>query len=205
MILIHFYPVSVFSQLHKDIKIVGVILDSIDSLPLSYVDICFINSKTDSTVMRTTSDLDGKYNAVLQSIKDIKAVYRYIGYKHKEILLSDEFVQTEHSIRLSLDVQALDEVTVFGRIPKYKSHNDGYVVSVENTLLSASTNTMEVLSKIPKVQVSNNNISVLGAGKAAIYLNGVLLHSTATLESMLASEIKEIKVIDTPGANYPSY
>lgn len=205
VLLIVFQCTFANAQHYENIKIQGVILDSIDSQPLNYVTVKFLNNKTDSLVTYAISDSIGEYSATLRSIKNIKAVFQYVGYKSKEILLDNDFVLSKHKVKLSQDVLMLDAISVIGRIPKYKSHADGYVVQVQNTLLSASAHALETLSKIPKVQVSNNSISVLGAGKADIYLNGVLLHSTAVLESMLASEIKEIKVVDTPGANYSSH
>lgn len=76
---------------------------------------------------------------------------------------------------------------------------------VDNTILNTLPDVMEILSKIPSLQVSNDreSVSVLGKGTPLIYLGNQRI--TRNDISLLAvSDIKYIEIINNPSSKYES-
>lgn len=61
---------------------------------------------------------------------------------------------------------------------------------------------MDILTYMPFVSKQNNNIIVAGKGEPIFYLNGHRLYESSELEKLLASDIKDIEVVTSPGAEY---
>lgn len=95
------FSLTAFAQ----IKITGTASDANTGEPLS-----FITIQVKGTITGTTSDIDGKYNIDVPD-RDAILVYSYIGYKSQEVKVGN---QTRIDIRLSEDIEALDEVVVVG-------------------------------------------------------------------------------------------
>lgn len=49
---------------------------------------------------------------------------------------------------------------------------------------------------------SNGNFSVFGRGDAIIYINGRLVRNSNEVGQLASSDIKEVQVINNPGAQY---
>ena len=66
---------------------------------------------------------------------------------------------------------------------------------------------MQALSKAPRVQIQNNEISIAGRGNAAILINDRLVHMSGEelsqyLKSIPSNDIQKIEVIPNPPAKY---
>ena len=97
----------------------------------------------------------------------------------------------------------LDEVVVKSRRPTYVQKSNGTVeVTIENTVLSASSSTQEILSKSPEITVDENGgIGVFGKGATIIFLDEQRITSNQ-LALISPSIIRSIEIIRNPSARY---
>lgn len=96
----------------------------------------------------------------------------------------------------------LQEVVVKVTKPLSKLDNDGIVTTIAGTPLQSLENANDVLRYIPGVINSNGSIEVVGRGRPVIYINGRKLINNSELTQLPAAKVKDIKVINNPGARY---
>ena len=88
--------------------------------------------------------------------------------------------------------------------PKAFTYKNGNVkVEVANSILSANSNPLDLISKLPKVQVSADRakISIVGKGNPLIYLDNQRIEMNDLL-ALAVSDIKSIEIINNPSAKY---
>lgn len=97
----------------------------------------------------------------------------------------------------------LEEVTITATKKLIENKNGDIVANIEGTLLSKETNTIDLLSKLPSIQVSPNRetISVMGKGNPLIYLGGQRI-SVEEFSNLQVDDIKTIEIINNPSAKY---
>ena len=90
--------------------------------------------------------------------------------------------------------------------PKAFTYKNGNVkVEVANSILSAISNPLDLIAKLPKVQVSadRTKISIVGKGNPLIYLDNQRIEMNDLL-ALAVSDIKSIEIINNPSAKYQS-
>lgn len=107
------------------------------------------------------------------------------------------------TIKLKEATTKLDEVAITATKKLIENKNGNIVANIENTLLSKEANTIDLLSKLPSVQVNPNReeISVIGKGNPLIYLGGQRI-SVEEFSSLQVDDIKTIQIINNPSAKY---
>lgn len=99
---------------------------------------------------------------------------------------------------------ALGEVTVNHLYPTTRLKDDAFVTRVENSILATSGSANEVLSQLPMVNGENGKFRVFGGGEAVIYINNRRVRDSNEMSQLSSSDIKEVRVITTPGVQYGS-
>lgn len=103
---------------------------------------------------------------------------------------------------LITDSLILDEIVIYGNRIKVKSESGKTTYLINNKLLSATGNTLNLLSHIPTVQVDlKQNISVDGYTNIMIYVDGKE-RDKSYLSQLNPSHIDQIEVISAPRSNY---
>lgn len=102
-----------------------------------------------------------------------------------------------------IDSTTLKTVTVTTRKNPFTYKNGNLQINVENSVLSAIPDAMELLSKVPTVQVARDgeSVSIVGKGEPLIYID----HQKASvndLKSLSVADIKTIELINDPSAKY---
>jgi hypothetical protein len=119
------------------------------------------------------------------------------------ILLLLGFYFTKAQIKNDTITKQLQEVVVKNNPKKFSNKNGNIKIDVSNSVLSTSSNTLDLLSKLPNVQISSNKetISILGKGNPVIYLDNqnVGINDLNTLE---VDDIKTIEIINNPSSKY---
>lgn len=95
----------------------------------------------------------------------------------------------------------LETITVTAKVPIYQRTEEGNRLNVANTILAASNNPAELLSKLPGTMIQGGKINVMGKGEAILYMEGKELPFEA-FKSIPVSEIKAIEIISNPGPAY---
>lgn len=161
-------------------------------------------------VLLLQNDSIVKYTYVIDGIFSLEAIPKnyyvlkisslgYESYQEKIELHNN----IETIITLKETLTELDEVKVIATKKLIENRNGNIVVNIENTILSKETNAIDLLSKLPSIQVSPNRdvISVLGKGNPLIYVGGQRI-SIDDFKSLQIDEIKTIEIINNPSVKY---
>lgn len=79
-----------------------------------------------------------------------------------------------------------------------------FMLSVSNSFLKEQNTTLDVLSFLPGVISSNDQISVIGKGSPLILINNREMHSYTELEMLTPNQIKSVSIDTNPSAKYGS-
>jgi len=149
----------------QQIKITGKVVDGVSNEALPGV-----NIRIEGTNSGTTTDVNGAYTIEVPS-SDATLEFSYIGYLSEKVLVGG---QTSINIKLSPDVQNLDEVVVIGYGTSKKSDITGSVVSVNTTdmMKKAPSNILEGLKGMAAGVVVSAQDGAPDAN-SAVYIRGI--------------------------------
>ena len=190
LLVLIFCSVNTFAQ-----TIMGGVLGE-DNSPVTFANVVLMSA--DSTFLGgTVTDSDGKFtierseNAAFLSVS-------CLGYEPKTLNVNDDCSK----IVLKTSALELDEITVSAGKPKTRIKDGAMVTDVQNTLLSKTLSTEQMLAKLPGVTSTKEGIEVFGKGKPEIYINNVKVHDDSELKNLDHKKVKTIEVINNPGAEY---
>ena len=159
--ILSLFSLTVFGQ----IKITGTASDAATGDPLP-----FITIQVKGTAAGTTSDMDGNYSIDVPD-RDAILVYSYIGYRSQEIKVGD---LTHINVRLSEDVEALDEVVVVGYGVQNKRDVTGSIAKVSaEELMSVPASSFDAALQGRAAGVQVTQTSGLAGSGAAIRVRGI--------------------------------
>ncbi|WP_212004056.1 outer membrane beta-barrel protein [Chitinophaga sp. HK235] len=121
------------------------------------------------------------------------------------LLLATDMATAQDTSRTK---QQLKEVSIQGWRPLVERKSDKTIVQIENTIAAAGASLLEVMEKLPGVQVGQGGqLSVNGRPGMTILIDGKNVALTAEdlqnlLRSMPASQVRKIEIITHPGAAY---
>jgi hypothetical protein len=100
-------------------------------------------------------------------------------------------------------IQDVEGVKVVYRRKLFEMENGNLKVNVENTILSKTPDVLDILSKIPKVQLSpdRESVSVIGKGTALLFIGNQNV-DVAYLKTLSVDDIKTIEIINNPSSKY---
>ncbi|WP_289732193.1 TonB-dependent receptor [uncultured Duncaniella sp.] len=179
----------------KDIT--GTLIDETGQ-PASFVNVIlmkdstFIDGKTtDDTGLFIFENADSLANKVKITM---------IGYEDMVLPIPED--GNYNTISLKPSTIMLGEVVVKGDLPSTRIKGNAFVTRVENSILSTTGSANDVLKNIPMATGTDGKFSVFGRGDAIIYVNGRLVRSSDEVGQLSSGDIKEIQVINNPGAQY---
>jgi Outer membrane protein beta-barrel family len=99
----------------------------------------------------------------------------------------------------------IDEITVTGNTKTVSTKNGNIKVDITNSIYKSVSNTIDLLSKLPTIQISANKetISVIGKGNALLYIDNQRI-AINDLNTLTIDEIKSIEIINNPSSKYES-
>lgn len=177
---------------------IGKVIDENNS-PIQYANVILINESDSLFLCGSVTNEKGEFNIPYKGNGNKRLKISYIGYVSK---ISHAEVDKYVTFQLTSLNAKLNEVVVIGRRKVFKMENGAIVTRVQNTLLATLSNANEVLSQLPFVNGENGNFKVFGKGTPLIYINNRLVRDENELSQLSPNDIKEIKVITTPGAEY---
>ena len=103
----------------------------------------------------------------------------------------------------------LNEVVIVGKKPVLKQEPEKIVYLIQNDPYAKALNGIEVLDRIPRVSVINENVTVAGKSSVKYILDGHLMETTEEaillqLRNIPAGNIEKIELLTTPPAKYAS-
>lgn len=99
--------------------------------------------------------------------------------------------------------KVLEEVKVVKEVKTFTNKNGNIKIDVANSIFNSVPNTVDLLSKLPKVQISpdKESITVIGKGTPIIYIDNQIV-TMNDLNSLSVDDIKTIEIINNPSSKY---
>lgn len=215
LILILFTFISV--QLHAQKKgakasLTGKVTDAATKQPVYFATISIFQQGSSSPFNGGSTDINGNFKISNVAPGDYKVTVAFLGYTPKVIphviVGSDGKNVTLGNILLSPVHQQLKGVTVTAHAPAVENKIDKLVYNPANDLSAQGGEALDVLKKVPMVSVDlDGNVELMGNSNVQFLINGkpsTIFGSSLSdaLQSIPASQIKDIEVITNPGAKY---
>ena len=176
----------------------GTVIDE-QGQPVAYANIALLSPQDSTLVTGGVSNESGLF-VIPCTESPVLARVSFVGYK-----TIYKLCETTNAgvIRIKSDTYTLKNVTVKGYKPTMKMISGGMEIDVQNTLLSQAGSALDVLSQLPRVNVtSNGSVEVFGKRSPQIYINGKKMRNKGELEQLTSKDIKSVEVITMPGARY---
>ncbi len=147
LLLIFFFPVTVFSQ----IQVTGKITDGKN--PLSFATVLVIQNN--KTVTYATSNSNGNYTIKLENAGNYTFKISYIAYikKSREI---DIIKNTILNFELVPDDKMLDEITIKSKSLDAKIRNDTISYNLSNFVKGDEQNLKDIIKQLPGLEIDDN-------------------------------------------------
>jgi len=156
----------------------------------------------ENKIIDFTSILDGSFSfkSTVQGDYLLKVISVGFEAYEKKIQLNKDL---KLLIQLKESSELLDEIQIQAKKKVLENKSGNILANVEGTILSKETNPVELLSRLPNIQVSpsGEEISILGRGTPLIYVGRQRI-STEELLSLSVDDIKSIEIVNNPSAKY---
>jgi hypothetical protein len=189
-----------YSYAQNSYTLSGTVVDS-KIKPISFGD-AFILSSKDSILIKYSNISDGKFS--FDPIKKGEYILKIscLGFvKEFRAVILDE--DKNLPIVLKESEVLMREVKVSGSKKIFTLKGGNIKVNIENSIFTSIPNPVDLLSKLPTIQVNpaNELISVIGKGEALIYIDNQKA-SIDELKSLSVNDIKNVEIINNPSAKY---
>ncbi len=197
------------NQIHS--QVTGNVADS-TGIPVLFGNVMLLKASDSTVVTGTSTDEAGNFTLEKKDTGTFCLLVLYTGYqKYYSYTFTLSETQPKYDagkIILHADTSLLDAVQIVAQKPFMEQKLDRLVFNIENSVIAAGNNGLEVLKKLPGVTVDNNdNIQVRGKSGVLFMINGRTSHLSGAdmasyLRSIDASQIEKIEVITNPSAKY---
>ncbi|MBX3165176.1 MAG: outer membrane beta-barrel protein [Bacteroidetes bacterium] len=190
-------------------RITGKISDT-SQTALPFITVALLNA-SDSSIYRGTNTNDkGIYE-----FENIKAgnyfiEVRAVGYKNgfNSLVSIDSLSQIEiPEIILNTEGVLLNEVSVSVQKKTFEFKGGNITVNVDGSPMAVGNSAYDILSRLPGVTVSNDDISINGSGSAKIVIDGKMqqipqAQVIVMLKALPGSMIEKMEVLKIPPVKY---
>ena len=99
--------------------------------------------------------------------------------------------------------KVLEEVKVVKETKTFTNKNGNIKIDVANSIFNSIPNTVDLLAKLPKVQISpdKESITVIGKGTPIIYIDNQMV-TMNDLNALPVEDIKTVEIINNPSSKY---
>lgn len=211
LLLLAIPAISIAQAPKPQAKITGTVLNS-ENKPVEFATISLLRAKDSSVVKGVLGTEAGTYtlDRVAPGTYLVKATT--IGYNKglsKPIAITAASTTvTVAAIIMQSSAKTLSTVSVQASKPLLERKLDCTVMNVENSVLAAGNNALDILERAPGVSLDkDDNISLNGKGGVTVMINDKLTYlSSAQLATLLRStdgnNIATIEIITNPSAKY---
>jgi outer membrane receptor protein involved in Fe transport len=193
-------------------RIFGFVIDSAATKAVEFANVGLFNKANGKPVDGTTCDEKGKFSLKNIAKGNYKLMITFIGFKTYSIdnILIEEIGSSIDLgvVRLSQNIQTLEEVTVAGQKSLIEDKVDRLVYNAEKDATSTGGDATDVLKKVPMLSVDlDGNVSLRGNTNVKVLINNkpssIMAASVAdAMKQIPADMIKSVEVITSPSAKY---
>jgi iron complex outermembrane receptor protein len=194
-----FFPIFCFSQ----IKIDGKVKGEAETVP--FVNVIFIDQSNNTIKGAVTND-GGLFELFLG-----KGIYKlkvsHIGYENYEKIITIDHDLTIEDIILMKKKNELAEITVVSDKKRIIQKMDRLIFNVEDSPIASAGTASDALKASPGLVNRNDEWSMIGKSGVKVMINDRMINLSGQdliifLNSIPASNIKEIEIITNPPAKY---
>lgn len=168
--------------------------------PVPFANVILMNVRDSVFITGTVTDDGGHYLMKCnEPAGNLIVKATYIGYEPFVALFKD---LTFGNIVLKDASTQLDEVVIKANRPTFKMDAGALTAKIQNTTLSRLGDASDVLAQLPFISGSDGKFAVFGRGEPIIYINNNRVRNEDELSKLKSDQIKDIKVIMNPGAEY---
>ena len=197
------------SEIPKEAKITGTIVDGTSNETISYASIAIYNSKDSTLLTGTLSKADGSFMLDKLPYGKFYIVVTFVGYKkHKvyDILLTSGKKTTSlGQIRVNVKTEALKEVEVVGNAPFVTYMIDKKVINIAQNITASGGTVAEALMNAPSIQADvEGNITLRGSSNFLVFIDGrpSPVAGSEGLQQIPANLVQNVELITNPSAKY---
>jgi ferric enterobactin receptor len=193
-------------------KITGKVTDAITKAPVDYATVSIFKQGNPSPFNGTTTDPKGNFVIDNVSPGEYSITIEFLGYKKQtfdHVIVSNTVKNVPLGNILLAPIQnQLKDVVITASVPTVENKIDKLVYSPANDLTAQGGAALDVLKKVPMITVDiDGNVELMGNANIRFLINGKPssifgASLTDALQSIPASQIKNIEVITSPGAKY---
>lgn len=225
-------PGLLFAQTHEksgkrfEFTVTGSVIDSLSQEALAFATLSFMNPKTDQLVTGGICNQDGVFLIEKVPTGSYKLLVEYMGYApriveavkvkpHKDPKVDGVSGGTTSAnatptidlgvFYLTKSVEELQEIELVEEKAILVQGIDRKVFNVDQDLTSVGGNAIELMEKLPSVQVDmDGNLSLRGSDQVRLYVDGKpsMLSSSELLETLPSSMIESVELITNPSAKF---
>lgn len=183
--------------------ITGKITD-VQNEPISIGDVLLFPIEND-TLIKYTSILDGSFSIESIPLGSYRLRIFCLGFETLEKVIELNENQSL-AIQLTESTTNLNEVEIIAAKPMVTNEDGNLKIDVTNPVFSSILDPMELLSRLPNLQVSpdRESITVIGKGAPLIYIGNQRI-SFEELNSLSVDDISSIEIIRNPSTKYEAY
>ncbi|QKJ32163.1 TonB-dependent receptor [Mucilaginibacter mali] len=212
LLLLPVLPATGFAQAPKPTaKITGSIVNA-ENKPVEFATISLLRAKDSAVVKGALGTEAGTYTLDKVAPGTYLVKTTTVGYNKglsKPISVTPATTTiTVPAITMQSSAKALSTVNIQTSKPLLERKLDRTVMNVENSVLAAGNNALDILERAPGVSLDkDDNISLNGKGGVTVMINDKLTYlSSAQLATLLRStdgnNIATIEIITNPSAKY---
>ena len=208
LVLLSLFYQKSFSQKNLPLSIKGSLVNeqgkAVDyaTITLLKPDGVFVKRALSSeTGIFTFNDIQsGQYQLTVTAIGHLPAQFNQIVLGNSSLTLP--------VIALTQSSEVLKEITVSFKRPSIEQKDDKVIANVGGSVLSAGSNALEILSRIPGVSLDqDNNITIYGKQGVTVMIDDKKVYlSNTQLATLLASTdgnlIQSVEIMNNPSAKY---
>ncbi|MCF0064724.1 TonB-dependent receptor family protein [Dyadobacter chenwenxiniae] len=208
LLFFDFLPRFSIAQEMVDTHVSGVILDE-KQQPLPFAAI-ILKALHDSTVIKTAlSEIDGKFTLLNVPTGVFMLEITMLGYEtYRKEIESVAVARANElgNIQLKPATKNLSAVIITGQKPFIEQRADKIVINL-NDQLAGGSSLMEVMDRLPGIQVNPDNMVYLNGRNVRIYIDGKPTPLSADalaglLRGMSATSIERVELIARPSSKY---
>ncbi|MCU0372440.1 MAG: TonB-dependent receptor [Ignavibacteria bacterium] len=195
---------ALYSVSYSQSKVSGIIVDGKDGKPVNDAAIRITTVKDSAFISGTATDASGKFEISGLTQGKYLLTVSYVGYtayrktfeaeNGKDIILD--------TIKLGTKGYVTEEIDVESDIPEMTIEDEKKVFDVQNLSTTRGGTALDVLRKIPMIEVDiNDNVSLRGSMKIVILIDNKPM-KFSNLRQLPADAIKNVEVITNPSAKY---
>jgi hypothetical protein len=191
--------------LGQNIRIYGVIKDSVNNTPVAYATVTVLNLQNKQVASGSMTDEEGKYEIEKLSADNYTMNISCLGYLQQTISITKESL-SQKNVRidalLNMDVRTLGEITVTADRTTIEFRPDKKIINIDPKIAASGASVADAIQSLPEVKVDGKNVT-LKTYAPTILVNGRPAGpAMQNLTEIPASMIASVEVITNPSVKY---